>query len=418
MTKEEAIHSDAGIDTQGANPGPHGAPSAAEASKSKPMTPPSEVRDQSMLNAKAKSSRFLLWVLGFCGLIAIVLALLLWDKLSHVQELLARQSADTSQVSLEAKTLAKESMELSRDTAAKLALAQNKLNEVIMQRAQMDALMQNLTRSRDETLVEDIEASLRLAQQQAVLSGSLQPLLAALKTCEERLSKVSQPRLSVLQRAIAKDTDRVKSFSLADTPHLLIQFDEMMRLLDELPLVNDVIKSKNKTSSSALQSAPLGNGSVALSDTPLGVKDLSGGATASTPKTDPLPWAQGLTQAWWQKAFNLIWQEFKGLVRVSQIDQPQSILLSPEQAYFVRENLKLRLLNARMALLARQTDTAKADASFVQNEIQLYFDLHQKSTSVALGLLQNIQLNLKQLQLPPLSESFSAIAQIKAQSGH
>ncbi len=415
MTKEDAHQKDEGIDPLGVHSTAHAISSSKDASNSSTSAPPHSASGHSMQRARATSSRVFLWIFGACGLIAVVLALLLWDKLSHVQELLARQNADTSQVSLEAKALAKESLEMSRDTAAKLALAQNKLNEVIMQRAQMDALMQNLTRSRDETLVEDIEASLRLAQQQAMLTGSLQPLLAALKSSEERLAKVSQPRLSTLQRAIAKDIDRVKSFSLADTPNLLIQFDEMMRLMDELPLINDVIKPKHKTPPASMEPSSLGGGSSVAVQSTQGLKDAAGVSAVATHEHSS--WAQGLSQAWWQKALNSVWQEFKGLVRVSQIDQPQSILLSPEQAYFVRENLKLRLLNARMALLARQIDAAKADASFVQTEIQRYFDLHQKNTTVAMGVLQNIQLNLKQLQLPPLTETFSAIAQTQAQSG-
>jgi 2-dehydro-3-deoxyglucarate aldolase/4-hydroxy-2-oxoheptanedioate aldolase len=39
------------------------------------------------------------------------------------------------------------------------------------------------------------------------------------------------------------------------------------------------------------------------------------------------------------------------------------MLIAPEQAFFLRENLKLRLLNARLALLSRQFDTAQADLS-------------------------------------------------------
>jgi uncharacterized protein HemX len=69
-----------------------------------------------------------------------------------------------------------------------------------------------------------------------------------------------------------------------------------------------------------------------------------------------------------------------------------------------------------MALLARQVDTAKADTAVVQKEINQYFDLHQKNTAVAIALLQSIQVSLKQLQLPTLSESLTALAQ--AQAGH
>ena len=206
------------------------------------------------LNSVFFKSFLALWAM--CSVLAVVVGFYLWDKLSHVQELVARQSADTSLVSLEAKSLAKESLDLTRDTAAKLALTQNKLSEVVLQRAQLDALMQSLSRSRDENLMEDIDASLRLAQQQAMLTGSLQPLLAALKASEERLAKISQPRLSGVQRAIAKDMDRVKSSSLADTPNLLIQMDEMIRLMDELPLSNDVLKTQ--TSGLAASGSPKG----------------------------------------------------------------------------------------------------------------------------------------------------------------
>ena len=361
------------------------------------------------LNSVFFKSFLALWAM--CSVLAVVVGFYLWDKLSHVQELVARQSADTSLVSLEAKSLAKESLDLTRDTAAKLALTQNKLSEVVLQRAQLDALMQSLSRSRDENLIEDIDASLRLAQQQALLTGSLQPLLSALKASEERLAKISQPRLSGVQRAIAKDIDRVKSSSLADTPNLLIQLDEMIRLMDELPLSNDVLKSKESGSSSGSSSA-LSLGTSSAQTPGPGHKEGS-----QVPAQDvSLSWAQRITQGWWQKAFASVWLELKGLLRVSQIDHPQGVLISPEQAFFVRENLKLRLLNARMALLARQVDTAKADTAVVQKEINQYFDLHQKNTAVAIALLQSIQVSLKQLQLPTLSESLTALAQ--AQAGH
>ncbi len=384
----------------------------------------------SRVSFKAKLFKGLTWAFGLCSLMAMVLGFYVWEKLSHVQELLARQSADASQVSLEAKSLAKESMDSSRDTAAKLALTQNKLSEVVLQRAQMDALMQSLSRSRDENLVEDIDSSLRLSQQQALLTGSLQPLLSALKTADERLAKLSQPRLASLQRAIAKDMDRVKSFSMADTPNLLIQFDEMMRLVDELPLTNDVLRPKDKAlgihgSSSARQGHPSASAQHDSANLPphtspplVNAVNAKAEPESESESESKVSWAQGIAQSWWQKAFALVWQEFKGLIRVSQIDQPQGVLLSPEQSFFVRENLKLRLLNARMALLARQMETAKADAGIVQSEINKYFDVHQKNTLVALSLLQNIQVNLKQLQLPSLNESFAAIAQVQAQAGH
>ena len=109
-----------------------------------------------------------------------------------MQEQLARQSADATQSATQAQTMAKRAEELSQETTARVALMELRLNEVALQRTQLDELMQSLSRSRDENLVVDIESALGLAQQQAELTGSVQPMLAALKTAQKRLGKVPQ----------------------------------------------------------------------------------------------------------------------------------------------------------------------------------------------------------------------------------
>ena len=103
---------------------------------------------------------------------------LLWQKLSTIQEQLARQSADAGTQAIEARTIALQAQEQARDTATRVTVAETRLNEVALQRSQLEALMQSLSRSRDENLVVDIESALRLAQQQAQLTGSLEPLVA------------------------------------------------------------------------------------------------------------------------------------------------------------------------------------------------------------------------------------------------
>ena len=107
---------------------------------------------------------------------------LLWQKLNHIQEQLARQSADSGALANQAQATAREAQDLARDAAARLTVAETRLGEVALQRTQLEELMQSLSRSRDETLVVDIESALRLAQQQAELAGNLQPLVVALKS--------------------------------------------------------------------------------------------------------------------------------------------------------------------------------------------------------------------------------------------
>ena len=193
-----------------------------------------------VLEPVARVSKAWLWVLIAVCLCALAMSALLWWKLQDIQETLARQSADSGSVSVEARASAKQAQELSRDTAARLALNETRWSEVALQRSQLEELMQSLSRSRDENLVVDIESALRLALQQAQLTGSVQPLVGALQSAQQRLSRVAQPRLSPVLRALTRDLERVQSISVTDTPALLVKFDELVRMVDELPLANAV----------------------------------------------------------------------------------------------------------------------------------------------------------------------------------
>lgn len=309
--------------------------------------------------------------LAAVSLVALLVSSLLWQKLSGIQEQLARQSADTAAQSLEARALAKQAFEQAQEASARSALFEARLTEVALQRSQLEDLMQSLSRSRDENLVVDIESSIRLAQQQAQLTGSVEPLLAALKSAEQRVVRAAQPRLAPLQRALVRDIERIKAATVTDTPGLLIKLDELVRLADDLVLANAV--------------APV--------------------AGAASQKNLP-------TQApvtWWQHSLQLVRDEAKSLLRVSRIEQPEAALLSPEQSFFLRENLKLKLLNARLGLLARQIDSSRADLTAASLALDRYFDANSRKTQTAAVLLQQVQGQMKALQLPRVDETLAAL---------
>src|SRR5450830_1857703 len=299
---------------------------------------------------------------GWVALIALLLSGLLWQKLSTIQEQLARQSADAGAQSADARVSAKQAQELARETAARVSVYEARLSEVSLQRTQLEELMQSLSRSRDENLVVDIESSLRLAQQQAQLTGSVEPLLAALKSADLRVVRAAQPRLTALQRALGRDIDRIKSAAVSDTPGLLVKLDELVHMADELVLANDV-------------------------------------ASANVMAAGTRPRLGGATPQWWQRSLQVVLDEARGLVRVSRIEQPEAALLSPEQSFFLRENFKLKLLNARMGLLARQLESARSDLASASITLHKYFDASSRKTQTAAGLLQQVQVQMKTLQL-------------------
>ncbi len=336
-------------------------------------------------------SRPVFWGLLVLISLALLASGLLWERLSAIQEQLARQSADSGAVAIEARTLARQAQELARDNAARQAVAENKLAEVAMQRTQLEELMQSLTRSRDENLVVDIEASLRLAQQQSQLTLSPEPLLAALRSADQRLARVSQPRLARVRAGITRDIDRIKAAAVTDVPSLLLRMDDLARGLEELPVANAVGPAVSVTASPAASGQPA-----------VPVASRSAGAASATAATASAP-------AWWVRWLGTVREEVRALVRVSRIDQPDAALVAPEQAFFLRENLKLKILNARLSLLARQTDLARADLSQVSQALGRYFDPESRKTQAALSALQQMQAQLRNVELPRIDETLAVL---------
>ena len=302
----------------------------------------------------------------------------LWVKLSTIQEQLARQSADATQLSVQANGLAKRAEEITQETAAKVTLLDLRLNEVALQRTQLEELIQSLSRSRDENLVVDIESALGLAQQQAELTGSVQPMMAALQTAQKRLAKVPQPRLAPVLRAIQHDIERLQSTSTTDIPGLLIRLDELVVLVENLSLAN-AVGHVNRSS--------------------------------PTPPSQALPsWPLIWQNKDWSALGQRLWAEVSGLVRVSKIEQPDAVMLSPEQGFFVRENLKLRLLNARLGLLSRQMTSARNDLALAERELTRFFDLNNRQGQTAKTLMKQVQSQMLQTDMPRLDSSLSALA--------
>lgn len=349
--------------------------------------PPASPNGAAPLPARAAGSRaggVVTLLVGTVAVAALVSSALLWQRLSSIQEQLARQSADSGAQAIEARAMARKAEELVRETAARLSVAEARVSEVALQRSQLEELMQSLSRSRDENLVVDIESAIRLAQQQAQLTGSLEPLVAALKSADQRIERAAQPRLTPVQRAIARDLERLQRATVTDTAGLLGRLDDLVRQVDDLPVLNAVAQAA-------------------------ATRRLSASAAQST--SAPVP-TDGM--AWWQAALQRSWEvvrdEARGLLRVSRIDQPEAILLAPEQTFFLRENLKLKLLNARLGVLARQFDSARADLAAATAALNKYFDPASRRTQNAASVLQQAQLHMKTAEQPRLDETLSALA--------
>lgn len=316
-----------------------------------------------------------------------------WNTQQRARSLeaeLVRRQQEVAAQSTEARTLARQAGLDAREAAAKLALLEARLAETSMQRTQIEELIQGLARSRDENVLADLEAAIRVAMQQTAITGSPEPLVLTLRQAEERLARLNQPRLERVRRAIAQDLERTRSAGVTDLTVLTIRLDEVIRQVDELPLLSVATAGVDRKPAAAVPAQPA--------------------SAASAPAAG---WSSALGERW--GAFGAhVWSEVRGLVRVTRIDQPEAMLVAPEQAFFLRENLKLRLLNARLALLSRQYDTAQSDLRDAQSALDRYFDRSVRRVANAAELVRQVSQQARLVTVPRPDATLAAIATASA----
>ena len=350
------------------------------------------------LHRPGQGSWIALALAALLSVVAITLALLGQQRIKSLEQELVRRQQDSQGQAIEAHALAKQAQDLARAADAKVAVLEARVAETALQRTQLEDLIQQLSRSRDENVLADLDAAVRVAVQQSTITGNAEPLSAALRQADERLARINQPRLERVRRALARDLDRVRAVSVTDIASLTIKLDEAVRTVDELPLLS---QPERRGSVPAAKPGAAATGAASAS------------APAAAISADPatwLPWAQ----AAWSGAGGRVWAEARSLVRVTRIDRPEAMLVAPDQAWFLRENLKLRLLNARLALLSRQYDTVQSDLREVQTTLERYFDTSARRVALTTELVRQVGGQARQLSLPRPDETLAALAAAQA----
>lgn len=354
--------------------------------------------------------QLLAWIAAVAfGVMSVAAFVSAWHTQQRVKALeqeLVRRQQNSQNDATEAKVASKQALDSVRDLNGKVGVLDERVAESQMQRSQVEDLIQSLSRSRDENVLADVEASLRVAMQQASLTGSTDPVVTILKQSDERLARYNNPRLERIRRAIARDLDRVRTASAVDVPSLAIRLDEAVRMVDELPLVSTPERATAAGRAAAASAA-------ASMQSTHAAKAAS--AASSAPGAPPPAWVASLQHAW--EGFSVPFlTELKQAVRVTSIEHPEAALMTPEQSFFLRENLKLRLLNARLAILSRQFDLSQVDLQQAQTALDRYFDHASRRVVAVSELLKQVSAQARQVSFPRPDDTLAAIS--AAVAGH
>ena len=314
--------------------------------------------------------------------LVVVLAIFLWQWLAgyrqvdNMQQELARRLAEMEGNNKASQVLAMQAMESGRELAAKLSLLEAKYAEVQNQRASLETLYQELSSSRDEMVLADVEQMLFIAGQQLQLSANVKAALIAMQQADDQLQRMDRVALNNLRQAIARDMDKLRALPNVDLLGINAQLDNLIRTVDSLPLVQDA----------------------------RGIPEESSAATI-------VPREQENT---WQRLLREIWEEAKSLVRIENLHQNELPLLAPTQVYFLRENLKLRLISARLALLSHDESGFKQDLQLAQEWLTRYFNNQSSATSQAQLQLNKLRQASINIQLPDVSASLEVARNYRA----
>jgi uroporphyrin-3 C-methyltransferase/uroporphyrinogen III methyltransferase/synthase len=320
------------------------------------------------------------------------------NQVRNLREEMARRLQKGDASNAETGTLARNVLETSKELQSKVALLESKQQEAQSQQLALEQLYQDLSKNRDEWALSEIEQVLSTASQQLQLAGNVPGALIALQNADRSLSRSDKPQFITIRRAIAKDTEKLKALPMVDSVGVAVRLDTVIAQIDTLPMLSD--------EKPTLPAPPERKARAAA-------KPAKGGKAASAPADETSPWLLALQDTWnsWSSE---MWIDVRQLIRVRSVDTPDALMLSPTQSYFLRENLKLRLLNARMALLSRNEAAFRSDLIAAQEALVKYFDTRAKSTQTAQALLRQVQGSNLAIEMPTLADSLNAVRNYKA----
>jgi uroporphyrin-3 C-methyltransferase len=354
------------------------APAEAQRQEEQPAQQPAEESRKEEAPAEQRSSAArphgggsaAAWLALLISVAALAIAGWQWwdnqQRAGKLQDELARRLSEGDSVSKESLVVSRQVHESLAELQSKVAALDARMTESRGQQAALATMYQELSRGGDERVLAEIEQAVTLASQQLRLAGNVTAALVALQSADARLARADQGPLVGLRAALGRDIERLKALPLVDVPGLALKIDSVVSAVDSMPL--------------AFEAKP------------------REAATVTT-----------VESVWWRKLLIDVWQEIRQLVRVERLDRPDPAVLSPQNSFILRENLKLRLINARLALLQRDTKTYHEDIVQSRSWIERYFDVQAKPTQEALATLSQIVGAELTLEVPTLEDTLTAL---------
>jgi uncharacterized protein HemX len=229
-----------------------------------------------------------------------------------------------------------------------------------------------LRRLREEHLLAEVDELLTLAGSQLQIAHDPAAAISALVSAEARLARLPRPQFFGLREALARDIERLRKTPSVDLTGIALHLDRLVQGIDSWHLLSDTTRrlATAPAKPRAAENAPPGR------------------------------------FGWVGKE---IGDAFRDLVRIRTVDAPEALLLPADQQQLVREHLRVRLLNARQAMLMRNGAVFRSDLADSHALIARYFDAGDPLVAAALTQLKVLATASVDAPAPTLDDSLAAL---------
>lgn len=314
---------------------------------------------------------------------------------SHKADLQSQLAANINATE-QARSTAEQALALVQRQSGKLAQLEKSFNDSTEQFHDLSQAFQTMTDSGSElVLLNDIDHLATIAQQQLMLGGNVANAIVSLEAAQAQLARANRVGLASLQQTLNGDLDRLRAASTVDVASLSRQLDTLSRYVSEAPLLvpDDVAGGAN---TEAL--------------------DLQSEATETTELAADAPWWErswNTVEHWGSSAWRSLSHDLSQFVSIRRVDDAAALLMSPDQAARLRENLRLRIMAAQLAMMMNQSAVWQSELNAVATALEKRFDTQSEQVQQALRLTRQLQDTRIGARLPTVTNTLAAIESLR-----
>ncbi|NGM87884.1 hypothetical protein G5B35_11265 [Parapusillimonas sp. SGNA-6] len=382
------------------------APAASAAAPPGPSTTASPAPKKPSASPRPRSALLPAFVIVL--LLALALAGALWYQQQSFKQtrsdLLSQVQASTSAAN-QASEQAQQALSRVQEQSQQISTLEATLRVSVDHLGSLEQAFQALTdRGSDLVLINDVDHLVTIAQQQLQLSGNVANAIISLETAQAQLARANRPGLASLLQTINGDLDRLRAASTVDVALMSSQLEELSALVSEAPLM-----VPDDAAPEPVLEAPAASG-------PPRIATHAG--DSAPPDADAPWWKQGFqtAESWSRKAWEAIRQDLGQFITVRRADDPTALLMSPDQATRFRENLRLRVMTAQLALMMKQEGVWESETAALVKALESRFDPKSAQTRQALKIARQMADTPIATKLPTVTNSLQAIEALREAS--